>query len=170
MRKGAIIGVTILTGVAAFGYALYYYAKKQVALLEGYQYKINSFKIQTFDLQKIKGTISVYFASNTDIEVLVEKFYLDFYFNGVVVGYIEDATPFIIPARTQNSVGSTIIDFNFTLNPQLVIGNAADIIGYVLRQKDASISVRGYGKLKSGFVRATLPIVYDTTLNEIMTS
>jgi len=170
MKRGFIIGATILTGVAAFGFALYYYAKKQVSLLEGYQYKIHSFKIQTFDLQKIKGTISVYFASNTDIEVLVEKFYLDFYFNGVQVGYIEDVTPFIIPARTTNSLGSTIIDFNFTLNPKLVIGNAADIIGYVLRQKDALIAVSGYGKLKSGFVKATLPIVYNTTLNEILAS
>jgi len=134
MTKGKVIGIAILSGVAVFGYALYAYAKRQAMLLENYEYKIVDFKMDTFDLQKIKK-----------------------------VGYIEDTTPFVIPAK-----GYTTIPFKYTLNPQLVINNAVDIVSYALRQKDAAISVRGYAKLKSGFVSATLPISYDTTIKEIL--
>lgn len=163
MKKSTIIGVSILGGVAVFGYALYAYAKKQAMLLENYVYKIVDFKMTEFDLQKIKGSISVWFGSKSDVEIVVEKFILDFYFNGKKVGYIEDTTPFVIPAK-----GYTTIPFKYTLNPQLVISNAVDIVSYALRQKDASVSVRGYAKLKSGFVSATLPISYDTTIKEIL--
>lgn len=163
MRKGTIVGLSILSGVAVFGFALYYYAKRQIALLENYKYRIVNFKIDTFDKTKIKGSISVFFGSESDIEVVIEQFYLDFYFNEQKVGYLEDTTPFVIPAK-----GSTIISFNYTLNPQLVLGNAADIISYAFRQKDAAISIRGFAKLKSGFVKATLPISYDTTIKELL--
>jgi hypothetical protein len=56
----------------------------------------------------------------------------------------------------------------YTLNPQLIFGNVTDILAYTLRQKDAAISVRGYATLKSGFVKATLPLTYDTTIKEIL--
>ena len=163
MKKSTIVGLSILGGVSVFGYALYAYAKKQAMLLENYVYKIVDFKMDTFDAQKIKGTISVWFGSKSDIEVVIDKFILDFYFNGKKVGYIEDTTPFVIPAN-----GFTTIPFQYTLNPQLVFSNAVDIIAYALRQKDAAISVRGYAKVKSGFVSATLPISYDTTIKEIL--
>ena len=51
MKKGTIIGASILGGVAVFGYALYAYAKRQATLLEDYDYKIVDFKMDTFDLQ-----------------------------------------------------------------------------------------------------------------------
>lgn len=163
MKRSTVIGLAIFGGVAAFGFALYTYAKKQASLLQNYQYKIQDFTIDTFDLKKIKGKISVFFASESDIEVVVQQFYLDFYFNGKKVGYLEDTTEFVIPAK-----GSTVIPFNYTLNPQLVFTNVGDIVAYTFRQKDASISVQGYVKLKSGFVRATLPILYNTTVKEIL--
>lgn len=163
MKKSTIVGLSILGGVSVFGYAIYAYAKKQAMLLENYVYKIVDFKMDTFDAQKIKGTISVWFGSKSDIEVVIDKFILDFYFNGKKVGYIEDTTSFVIPAN-----GFTTIPFQYTLNPQLVFSNAVDIVAYALRQKDAAISVRGYAKVKSGFVSATLPISYDTTIKEIL--
>lgn len=163
MKKGAVVGLVAISGVAVIGYALYAYAKKQATLLQSYTYKIVDFKIDTFDLQKIKGSISVLFGSQSDVEVVVQNFILDFYFNGKKVGYLEDTTQFVIPAK-----GKTTIPFQYTLNPQLIFNNAVDIISYALRQKDASISVRGYAKLKSGFVTATLPISYDTTIKQIL--
>lgn len=163
MKKVTIVSVLVLGGVAAIGYAFYAYASRQAKLLQDYSYKILNFSIDTFDLQKIKGTISVLFGSKSDVEVVVQEFILDFYFNGKKVGYLEDNTEFIIPAK-----GMTTIPFQYTLNPQLVFTNAVDIVSYALRQKDASISVRGYAKLKSGFIGATLPISYDTTIKEIL--
>jgi hypothetical protein len=105
----------------------------------------------------------VLFGSQSDVEVVVQSFILDFYFNGKKVGYLEDTTEFVIPAK-----GYTTIPFKYTLNPQLIFSNAVDIVSYALRQKDASISVRGYAKLKSGFVKVALPISYDTTIKQIL--
>jgi len=161
--KKSIVGFSILGGVAIFGYALYAYFKRQATLLQNYEYKIVDFKITTFDLQKIKGSISVFFGSKSDVEVVIKQFIIDFYFNGEKIGYLEDNTPFVIPAR-----GYTTIPLNFTLNPQLVITNAVDIVSYALKKKDAGISVRGFARIKSGFVKATIPISYDTTIKEIL--
>jgi len=161
--KPSTIGWAILGGIAAIGGALYVYARQQALLLQNYTYKITDLKITTFDLQKIKGQLSVFFGSKADVEVLVEKFYLDFYLNGENVGYLEDTTEFVIPAQ-----GSTIIPLNFTLNPQIVLNNAADIVSFALTKKDASISIRGYAKMKSGFVKVTLPIAYDSTVKQIL--
>jgi hypothetical protein len=161
--KKSLVGFSILGGVAVFGYALYNYAKKQANLLQNYDYKIVDFKMDTFDLQKIKGSISVFFGSKSDIEVVIQQFIIDIYFNGRKVGYIEENTPFVIPAR-----GFTTILLNYTINPQLIITNAVDIVSYALKQKDGAISIRGFAKLKSGFVKATLPISYDTTIKEIL--
>lgn len=163
MKRSSIIGWSILGGVAVFGFALYSYAAKQAQLLQNYSYRIVDLTFDTFDLQKIKGKISVMFGSQSDIEVTVEQFYLDFYFNNERVGYLEDVTPFIVPAK-----GSTVISLNYTLNPQLVLGNLGDILSYAFRKKDGAVSIRGYAKLKSGFVKATLPITFDTTLREIL--
>jgi hypothetical protein len=163
--KKAVVSVLVLGGVAGFGYALYTYAKRQASLLQDYTYRIVDFKIDTFELQKIKGSISVLFSSKSDVEVVVQNFILDFEFNGKKVGYLEDNTEFVIPAK-----GSTTIPFNFTLNPQLIFSNAVEIVSYALRQKDASISVKGFAKIKSGFISATLPISYNTTIKEILSS
>jgi LEA14-like dessication related protein len=116
-----------------------------------------------FDLNIIKGSISVLFTSQADIEVEIKAFYLDFYFNENKVGYLEEASAFIIPAK-----GNSTIDLEFTLNPQLVIGNAVDIIDYTLNSKDANIYISGFARLKSGFINVTLPIEYNTTLRELL--
>ncbi len=164
MKKG-VIGVAIFAGVGLFVYSLYAYVKKQKSLLEQFTYKITDFSIDQFSLQAIKGQIKVLFVSLSDIEVTVEEFMLDFYFNGERVGYLEDVTAFIIPAR-----GRTEIPFEFSLNPQLIFPNITDIVAYSLKSKDASIAVQGYATLKSGFVKATLPINYSTTIKEILSS
>lgn len=163
MNTRNIVGLSILGGVGVFAYALYAYAKKQASMLENYDYKIADFKIDTLDLQSVKGEISILFSSKSDVEVVIEEFYLDFYFNGEKVGYLEDATAFVLPAQ-----GTTTIPLKYTLNPQLVFGNISDIISYTFNQKDAAISIRGYARLKSGFIKATLPIEYNTTIKEIM--
>jgi hypothetical protein len=163
--KKPLTGLAIFGGVAMFGYAIYYYVRKQMNLLQNYTYKITNFTINSLDLQKIKGDITVQFTSSSDIEVVIQEFYLDFYFNGEKVGYITDNQEFILPARA-----STEIPLSFTINPQIVFANATDILAYALKTKDASISVRGYAKLKSNFVRLSLPIEYDTTLSAILSS
>lgn len=161
-KKNIIIG-SIIGGVGILAYSIYHYIKKQTELIQQFTYKIVGIKFNNFNLNLIKGTISVLFTSQADIEVEVKAFYLDFYFNENKVGYLEEASSFIIPAR-----GSSTIDLDFTLNPQLVIGNAVDLVEYSMRTKDANIYISGYARLKSGFINVTLPIEYNTTLSELL--
>lgn len=163
MRKSIV--ALIIGGVGLAGFALYSYVMKQKNLLEQFTYKITKFKISTINMQLIKGDIGVQFTSISDVEIIINEFYLDFYFNGKRVGYLQDESPFVIPAR-----GTTEIPFAYTLNPKLIIGNAADILAYTLKQKDAAISVQGKVSIKSGFVKAVLPVRYDTTIQEILRS
>jgi hypothetical protein len=165
MNKKTIIALAILGGVSLFGYSIYYYFQRQVDLLKQFEYKIINFTLDTLSLDLIKGKLNVLFSSVADIEVTVTEFYLDFYFDGNRVGYLQDVSKFIIPAH-----GSTQIAFEYTLNPHLIFGSVGDIIAYTTKQKDAAISVRGYASMKSGFISATLPIIYDTTVKEIMSS
>jgi hypothetical protein len=151
--KKTLIGVGILGGLGTFVYAFYAYANRQAKLLEDFTWKLMGVNFDSYSLQAVKGKVEILFTSKSDVEVQIQKFVMTFYFNGAEVGYIEDTTPFIIPAR-----GTAPINFSFTLNPQLVFGNVTNIINYALQKEDASVSLRGFASIKSGFVSATLPI------------
>jgi LEA14-like dessication related protein len=163
MNKKNIIIASIIGGVGIFAYSIYRYIKIQADLLQKFSYKIIGINFDKFDANLIKGNISVLFTSESDVEVVVKSFYLDFYLNGNRVGYIEEGTEFIVPSRS-----STTIPLSFTLNPQLVFTNVVDLIEYTMKTKDASIYISGYAKLKSGFISVTLPIEYNTTLTELL--
>ena len=163
MRTVTKIGLAVLVGGGAVVYALVRYAQKQKALLEQFEYKIVDLRFEKFTPQLLKGNVVVKFTSISDVEITIEQFYLELFFNEKYVGYIEDKTPFVIPAKGFNN-----ISFDFTLNPQLILGNITDIFAYTFNQKDAAIKVTGFAKIKSGFVRATLPITYETTVREIL--
>ena len=163
MNKKNIIIASIVGGVGILAYSIYHYIKKQTDLIQQFDYRILGVRFSDFSLNLIKGTISILFTSKADIEVEVKAFYLDFYFNGNKVGYLEESSSFIIPAK-----GNSTIDLDFTLNPQLIVGNAVELIEYSTRTKDASIYISGFARLKSGFINVTLPIEYNTTLSELL--
>jgi hypothetical protein len=158
-----LVGVGILGGLGAFVYAFYAYANKQKKLLEDFTWKLMGIKFDSYDLQAVKGKVEILFTSQSDVEVQIEKFVMTVFFNNVEVGYIEDTTPFIIPAR-----GTAPISFSFTLNPQLVFGNITNIINFALQKEDAAVSFRGFASIKSGFVKAAVPIDYDSTIKCIL--
>ena len=87
---------------------------------------------------------------------------MDFYVNGENVGYLEDFKPFIIPARGYND-----ITFGFTLNPQFVIHNIVDIIAIATKKKDAIVTLDGVVKIKSGFVKAAVPIKCNCSIKNM---
>ena len=163
MNKKNIIIASIVGGVGILAYSIYHYIKKQTDLVQQFDYRILGVRFSDFSLNLIKGTISILFTSKADIEVEVRAFLLTLFFNGKEVGYIEESSAFIIPAR-----GSSTIDLDFTLNPQLIVGNAVELIEYSTRTKDASIYIKGIARLKSGFISVTLPIEYSTTLSELL--
>ena len=161
--RNLLIGSVITLGLGMMGYAIYKYIKKQTELLYNFDWSIASFRFTSVTLNLIKGVMSINFTNKSDVEIKITEGYLDFYFNGINVGYFQDVQEFVIPAQN-----TTNIPFEFTLNPQLVITNFTDLALYTTRQKDAAISVKGYMKIKSGFIKGTFPITYDTTLKELL--
>ena len=161
--KKFIITTSIIGGITLFGYAIYRYVRVQADLLKNFTYQIMDFGIQQIDTQIVKGTLSVLFKSDADIEIVVKTFIVNFYLNGVPVGYIEDTKEFIVPANNQ-----TIIPFSYTLDPQVLMSHLAGIISQSIQTGDEIFEVRGFANVKSGFITVSLPIEYKTTLAEIM--
>jgi LEA14-like dessication related protein len=162
-NRKVLIGSVITLGVGIFGYAIYKYFKKQTELLKDFAWQIASFRFTSVDLNLLKGVMSINFTNKSDVEIKITEAYMDFYFDGVNIGYFQDVQEFVIPAHD-----TTNIPFEFTLNPQIVIGNFTNLILYTTRQKDAAITVKGFVKVKSGFIKGTFPITYDTTLKQLL--
>jgi hypothetical protein len=163
MKRNLIIGGGILLGLGLFSYAIYHYIQVQTKLLENYKYQIKDIRLNRFKQDEINGEIDIAFTSESDIEVVIKEFALKFFFNGREVGFLQDVKELVIPARA-----SSLITLNFTLDPQKVFSNIADIISYSLSQKDADLSVSGYAKIQSGFISVGIPIQFDTSINQIM--
>lgn len=162
-KKAIIITSAIVGGVGIFAYSIYRYIKVQTSLLKKFSYTILDFGIQQFDNQLIKGVLKVLFTNTSDVEIVIEEFYLDFYFDGNNVGYLTDTNRFVIPAN-----GSAPISFEYNLNPQLIIGNLTDMFAYYIGENDAYIEIVGYVSVKSGFLRVTLPVSYGTMVSDML--
>ena len=161
MKKGLIVA-GILGGLGAIGFALYSFYKKQFDLIKQFTYKIVGLDVQQLSETLISGVIKFEFCSISDIEIVVKSFYLDFFVEGVRVGYIEDtsvAEGFVIPAN-----GCNILEFRFAINPRLILGDVTDIIMLILKQRKVDLVFDGQVQLESGFVKATVPLKFNKTI------
>jgi hypothetical protein len=162
MNKKAVATVGIIGGLALIGFSIYYYIKRQTDLIKNFTYVITGINFTTFNLSLIKGDITIAFTNTSDIEVLVNEFYVDFFFNDEYVGYLEDKTPFVIKNRE-----TTPVTTEFTLNPQIILGNITNIAVFTTQFKDAAFKVSGKARVKSGFISVTVPVEFRTTLREL---
>jgi hypothetical protein len=160
--KKVIIGLFAVGGVGLVAYGLYSYFNKQATLLKDFQWKILSFDLTKFSLTLIKGKVNIRFSSVSDLEFIVEEFILKVYVNGQEAGYVNDITQSLIPAN-----GYSDIPIEFTINPQYLIKDISDIAAYTLKQKDAIITLNGYVSVKSGFVKATIPIKCNCSVQKL---
>ena len=103
--KKALTAVAIIGGIGAIGYAIYNFYMQQIALLKLFTFKVTGFTLGDLTQTLINGTITLNFCSVSDIQILIQEFYLDFYVEGQKVGYINDtsgATGMLIPANSCN--------------------------------------------------------------------
>lgn len=162
MRK-YYIAAAILGGLGLFGYSIYRYVKTQAEVLKDFKWQIKSLRFTTFTFSSIRGAVKILFTSKSDIEFVIESFYVDFFFNEKKVGIVDSNEKFIVPANS-----STEISFDFVLNPRDIITNIADIAIFSAQKGDAKIKMIGFAKVKSNFVKVTVPIEYESTVKELM--
>ena len=159
MKSGTKVLVAILGGLALIGGSIYAYIKKQTDLLYDFDWKLLDVSFDKVNLQLVKGKVKFRFFNKADIQVVVTKFYLKLYLNKEEVGYIEDVQEFVIPARGFND-----ISFSYTINPQFLVKNITNIVLGSVSSKDATLTLDGYAKIRSGFIRVTVPILCDCSV------
>lgn len=159
MKTGTKVALAVLSGVALIGGSIYAYIKKQTKLLYDFDWKLLDVNFDKVSLQVVKGKVKFRFFNKSDIQIVVTKFYMNLSLNQEEIGYIEDVSEFVIPSRGFND-----ISFSYTINPQFLLKNVTDIIAYATKKKDATITLKGYVKVRSGFIRATIPINCDCSI------
>ena len=160
--KKVIIGLLSIGGIGLAAYGLYSYFVKQTALLRDFKWKLISFNFDTFTTEMVKGNVIIRFSSTSELEFQITQFILKVYINGQESGYVNDINPALIPAN-----GYSDIPISFTINPQYLFSDISDILAYTLKTKDAIITLNGYVSVKSGFVKATIPVKCDCSVQKI---
>ncbi len=153
--------ILFASGLGLAGFALYRYFKIQADLLSQYEYKILGISVKKATPTELSFDIKMRFISKSNIEANVQRIYLDVIVEGKNVGYVTQVEPFIIPANAFSD-----ITLAFSFNPQVVMKNIVEIVLNSASKKDMQFGVNGFAKIKSGFIGATIPIKYDTTIKQ----
>ena len=153
----------IFAGVGVIGYALYRYYMKQIQFLKDITYQIVGLKVKSVNINQVSLDITtrVYNASN--VEATVTEMYLDVFINGVAVGNINEVKDIVVlPQKTSD------VTFNFSFNPRVIGKNVLDIVSLTVASKDVNFDVKGYVRVKSGFLSTTIPFEYKNNLKAIL--
>jgi LEA14-like dessication related protein len=159
----AIKSLVIFSGLGIIGYALYRYYSKQIDFLKDITYQVVGFKIAKVSANNVSVDITnrIYNASN--VEAVVSELYLDFLLNGVRIGQVNEVKDIVIkPQQT------TDVTYRFTFDPKLVIKNVVDLITFSVAAKDMTFVAKGYAKVKSAFLKTTIPFEYKNTLKNFL--
>jgi LEA14-like dessication related protein len=114
-----------------------------------------------FKFRKLSGTqvtfdVTTRIFNKSNIEATVKKIYLEIFVQNTKVGFVTQEGQWNIPAK-----GSTDIQMKITVNPQLLLKNAAAVILSGAKQKDLNFTLQGYANVSSGFLSTTIPITYS---------
>jgi len=155
--------IALIAGLGLIGFALYRYYQRQLKFLEDITYKVIGVQIKKFTLQSVSLDITTQIFNASNIEATVKEMYLDAYINGVKVGNVNEVKDILILPQK-----SSIVTFNFTFDPRIIGKNIVDIITGSLASKDLVFDVKGYMKVKSGFLTLPLPFEYRNNLKSVL--
>ena len=167
MKAGwAIVGGVLVIG----GIGAYYYYTQQIKALKELGFKIVGYKVlgnATLDQAQIQLTIRL--MNKSAFEVKVEDFFVDVYLDDKKISNLQPVDPFIIPSKDYNG-NASYSDANIivTFSPRVVGLNALSLLINYLNKKDMAVRIVGSAKLKSAFVQLTVPVEYDTTIQEML--
>ncbi len=155
--------IALVAGLGLIGFAIYRYYQRQLKFLEDITYKVIGLQIKKFTLQSVSLDITTQIFNASNIEATVKEMYLDAYINGVKVGNVNEVKDILILPQK-----SSIVTFNFTFDPRIIGKNIVDIITGSLASKDLVFDVKGYMKVKSGFLTLPLPFEYRNNLKSVL--
>ena len=152
-------------GAGLLGYALYRYFSVQSALLKDFKYKILSVKVGRVSNREISFDVKIRFISDSSISATIKKIYLDVFVEGMNVGYISNENEFYIPAK-----GFSDMSLSFSFNPQVLLKGVISLTLSAVQKKDISFALKGAANVSSGFISVTVPVNYETTIKEYLST
>lgn len=155
--------IAVLGGLGIIGYALYRYYKIQAKFLEDITYQVLGVRVAKISASAITLDITARIYNASNVEAVVKEMYLDLLVNEVKVGNVNEIKD--IPILPQKS---SDISFSITFNPQLIKKNVVDLITFTIAAKDMKYDVKGYVKVKSGFLTTSLPFSYSNNLKSVI--
>jgi LEA14-like dessication related protein len=164
MRRG-LTTLLALSGLGIIGYAIYRYVVVQKNLLSQFTYNIVGVKFGSVTINEISADLNIRLANVADFEINVNQFYVDVYINNVRVGYAQDNGAFLLAAH-----GTADIPVSVKFDPQIVLQNLVDLAIFSSAKSDMAVGMHGYAQVTSGIVSVTVPVDYDSTVKQIMSS
>jgi len=159
----AIKTISVFAGLGLIGYAIYRYYLKQIDFIKDITYQVTGLKIREFKKNNISLDITATIFNASNVEAVVTQMYLDVFINGIKVGNVNEIKD--IPIKPKQS---TTIQFNFSFDPQLIAKNIVDLVTLSVAAKDIVIDIKGYIRVKSGFLSTPLPFEYRNNLKSYL--
>lgn len=155
--------IALLAGLGLIGFAVYRYYKRQVKFLEDITYKVIGFKFRKLSIESVSVDITTRIFNASNIEATVKEMYLDAFINEVKIGNVNEVKDILILPQKSSDV-----TFNFTFDPRLVGANIVSILTGSVAAKDIIFDVKGFIKVKSGFLTLPLPFEYRNNLKSYL--
>lgn len=159
----AIKTISVIAGLGLIGYALYRYYLKQIDFIKDITYQVTGVRVREFKKTKVSLDISALIFNASNVEAVVTQMYLDVFINGIKVGNVNEIKDITILPKQ-----STSIQFNFSFDPQLIAKNIVDLVTLSVAAKDIVIDIKGYIRVKSGFLSTPLPFEYRNNLKSYL--
>jgi LEA14-like dessication related protein len=153
----------IASGVGIIGYAIYRYYKKQVDLLANYTYKVVGVNIVSLTTDNVILDVNTRITNNSNVSATITEIYLDAYLNGEAVANINEVKDIFVKAN-----GSSDFSFRLAISPKMVLGNIVNIVTLSAATKDLLLNLKGYVKIKSGFLSVSLPFEYQNNIKSLI--
>lgn len=151
------------TGIAIIGLALYRYYKKQIDFIKDIQYQVTGMNILSISSSLVSLEILAQIFNASNVEAVVKQMYLSVEINGVKVGEINESKDILILPRKRSN-----ISFKFAFNPREIGKNIINLITLTIAAKDMVMDIKGYVKVQSGVVQATIPFEYQNDLQSLL--
>lgn len=158
MKKILIFG-TIAGAVT--GIVIYY--RKQVELLQDFDYKIIGGRIEKLKEDDAVIYVKYRVFNKSKLQAIITDLNLDVLIDNTKVANIEEAKDLVVPAK-----GYSDIEIKIAFSPKQIGQNILNLaIGFVSKM-DSNIRLNGYMKLKAGFIKTSVPFYYNTTFKELL--
>jgi LEA14-like dessication related protein len=160
--KTLILSLLGLT-VAGSAVAAYLFYRKQITLLKDYGMKPMGVRVISWQANTATLEFTQRITNKSTISAVVTRFYSDVYLNGQYIGFMDNASNLIVPAK-----GSADIKVQITFAPKEALKNITSTLLILLQKGDVPYQMKGYAKIKSSFIGVNLPFEYKGNLKQDM--